>query len=179
MKKHILTLSVALCLAFAGSVSAQNFLPDTLLFVFKLHGQTRKYEMSFRMEHDSLRLYWGIERNLKWQSGSYTVTPEALGRGTRLSFLQPEDGRHVNLVPEETAYFLSRTAYRQLKEHHSFVYNQTTYFLFKEEENEGFPLLHVKDATEGGEMWILDYPQLPLVWRMKNNPLEINWEVNR
>ena len=39
------------------------------------------------------------------------------------------------------------------------------------------PLLHVRDEAEGEEMWILDYPALPLVWRMKDNPLEIDWTV--
>lgn len=179
MKRLILTLSAALCLTFAGSTSAQSLLPDTLLFVFKLHGQTRKYQISFRTEHDSLRLHWGIERNLKWQAGSYLVNPEAIDRGMRLSFLQPEDGRHVKLPPEETAYFLSRAAYRQLKEQHTFVYNQTTYSSAEEDGQAlGRPLIRVKDEAEGAEMWILDCPQLPLVWRMKNNPLEINWEVN-
>src|SRR5574344_2585550 len=26
-------------------------------------------------------------------------------------------------------------------------------------------------------MWILDNPSLPIIWKMKNNPLEIDWEV--
>lgn len=34
-----------LCLGFAGNLLAQNIVPDTLVVVFKLHGQTRKYEM--------------------------------------------------------------------------------------------------------------------------------------
>ena len=38
-------------------------------------------------------------------------------------------------------------------------------------------LLPVVDRHEGGEMWIWDNPSLPVVWRMKNNPLEINWQV--
>ena len=38
-------------------------------------------------------------------------------------------------------------------------------------------LLHVKDDAEGAEMWILDNSALPLVWKMQNNPLEINWEA--
>lgn len=177
MKKYI--ISIVLCLGFTGNLLAQSIVPDTLLFVFKLHGQTRKYEMSFREKQDSLYLYWGIERNLKWQSGSYAMSPESISWGTRLSFLQPEDGKHVKLSPEETVYVLSRSAYKQLKEQHSFVYNRTTYSV--QERNEqalGYPLIHVKDAMEGGEMWILDNPKLPLVWRMRENPLGINWEVS-
>ena len=126
MKKHII-LSVLLCLGFTGSLLAQSIVPDTLLFVFKLHGQTRKYEMSFREKQDSICLYWGIERNLKWQSGSYTMGPKSIEQAVQLSFLQPEDGKHVQLSPEETVYFLSRSAYKQLKEQNTLVYNQTTY----------------------------------------------------
>ena len=39
-----------------GNICAQTSIPDTLLFVFKLHGQTRKYEMSFRKQSDTLRI---------------------------------------------------------------------------------------------------------------------------
>lgn len=134
--------------------------------------------MSFREKQDSLYIYWGIERYLKWQSGSYIISPEAINRGTHLSFLQPENGKHILLSPEETAYFLSRSAYERLKVQHSFVYNQTTYSV--QEGNEqalDCPLIHVKDAVEGCEMWILDNPKLPLIWKIQNNPLEINWEV--
>ena len=178
MKKHII-LSVLLCLGFTGSLLAQSIVPDTLLFVFKLHGQTRKYEMSFREKQDSICLYWGIERNLKWQSGSYTMGPKSIEQAVQLSFLQPEDGKHVQLSPEETVYFLSRSAYKQLKEQNTLVYNQTTYSVLDSNERAlGYPLIHVKDAVEGREMWILDNPKLSLVWRMRNNPLGINWEIS-
>ena len=79
-------LSVLLCLGFTGSLLAQSIAPDTLLFVFKLHGQTRKYEMSFREKQDSICLYWGIERNLKWQSGSYTMGPRVHRAGRTAQF---------------------------------------------------------------------------------------------
>ena len=177
MKKYMI-LSVLLCLGFTGSLFAQSILPDTLLFVFKLHGQTRKYEMSFQEKQDSIYLHWGIERNLKWQSGSYAMGPESVEQATRLSFLQPEDGKHVQLSPEETVYFLSRSAYKQLKEQRTLVYNQTTYSVLDSNEQAlGYTLIHVKDAVEGCEMWILDNPKLALVWRTCNNPLGVNWEV--
>lgn len=179
MKKYII-LSALLCLGlgFTGNLLAQSIVPDTLLFVFKLHGQTRKYEMSFSKKQDSIYLHWGIERYLKWQSGSYAMGPESVNQAVRLSFLQPENGKHVKLSPEETVYFLSRSAYKQLKEQRSFVYNQTTYSILESNEQAlGRPLIHVKDAEEGGEMWILDYAELPLIWRMQNNPLGINYTV--
>ncbi|MDO4165379.1 MAG: hypothetical protein Q4D56_13515 [Bacteroides sp.] len=172
-------LFILLLTSIAGIGRAQTVaVPDTLLFVFKLHGQTRKYQMSFREKQDTLYLHWGIERNLHWQSGSYAMSPQSVREGVRLSFLQPEDGKHVLLPSEETAYVLSRSAYRQLKEQHSFVYNNTRYaYVDASSTVLGMPLIHVRDEAEGGEMWILDYPALPLVWKMQDNPLEINWAI--
>lgn len=176
MKQKI--VMILLLLGFAIGGAAQNALPDTLLFVFKLHGQTRKYEMTFTPKNDALVLNWRILRNLKWQKGSYALTPQAVKKGTVLSFLMPEDGRHVTLPEHETAYILSQQAYRNLKARQRFDYNHTEYILLDSDERVAdFALLHVRDTLEGGEMWILDNPALPLVWSMQNNPLEINWRV--
>ena len=145
--RYLITLLLLLAIATGGA--AQSAVPDTLLFVFKLHGQTRKYDMSFVHK-----------------------------RGTVLSFLMPEDGRHVVLPQEQTAYLLSQEAYRSLKARKSFAYNHTEYELLDSNERAlGFALLHVRDKAEGGEMWILDNPALPLVWSMQHNPLEINWRA--
>lgn len=177
MKKQII-VSFLLCISAAGSLLAQGIVTDSLLFVYSLHGQTRKYQTTFTEKQDTLYMHWGIERYLKWQSGSYAMERKSVEQAIRLSFLQPENGKHVRLSPQETVAILSRAAYRQLKEQNSFVYNQTTYsVLDKEEKALEYPLIHVKDAVEGCEMWILDHPHFPLVWRVRNNPLGINWTV--
>ncbi len=178
MRLHAIFLSVLL-LSFAGGASwAQQAVPDTLLFVFKLHGQTRKYQMSFQNRQDTLVLTWGIERNLHWQTGTYTMLPASTEKAVSLTFLQPEDGRHVTLPAHETAFVLSRKSYRELKAAREFVYNQTRYRLLDTQTQAlDTSLLHVKDDAEGAEMWILDNSALPLVWKMQNNPLEINWEA--
>lgn len=176
MKQKIAMTLLLLGIALGGA--AQNALPDTLLFVFKLHGQTRKYEMTFTPKNDAVVLNWHILRNLHWQTGTYTLTPQALQKATQLSFLMPEDKRHVTLPDDQTAYLLSQEAYRSLKARQRFAYNHTEYELLDSNERAaGFALLHVRDTLEGGEMWILDNPSLPLVWSMQNNPLEINWRV--
>lgn len=171
-------LLLVLLSGLTGGTWAQQAVPDTLLFVFKLHGQTRKYQMSFQARQDTLQLTWGIERNLHWQQGSYTMLPTSTEEATSLSFLMPEDGKHVILPGTETAYVLSRKSFRGLKATHSLNYNQTTYRLIDNKEKAlGHDLLHVKDEAEGAEMWILDNSALPLVWKMNHNPLEINWEA--
>lgn len=178
--KQKIAIALLLLLGTSIGAAAQNALPDTLLFVFKLHGQTRKYEMTFTPRKDSIVLEWRILRNLRWQRGSFTLTPAAMESGTQLSFLMPEDGHRVTLPAHETAYVISRQAYRGLKATRSLAYNGTEYELLDEDSRAaGYALLHVRDRLEGAEMWILDYPALPLVWRMKDNPLEIDWKVER
>lgn len=177
-QKHILLLSLlSLGLNLSG-LQAQTIVPDTLLFVFKLHGQTRKYEMSFHEKNDTLHLDWRILRNLKWQKGSYLMPQNSIGQGNNLCFLQPEDGTTYTLPESETAYILSQRAYRQLKSSGSFCYNGTIYARGdKKGEASGYPLIYCKDQNEGAEIWILDNETLPLVWKMQQNPLNVNWQV--
>ena len=52
-----------------GNVMAQDIITNPLLFVFKLHGQTRKYQFTFNQSNDTLYLHWGIERNTRWEAG--------------------------------------------------------------------------------------------------------------
>ena len=78
MKKRYLLGFLTACLWCTGMLSAQTAVSDTLKFVFKLHGQTRRYQVVFCQQGENIQMNWGIERNLRWQSGSYTMTPEAL-----------------------------------------------------------------------------------------------------
>ena len=172
------TKLIVLCLCFVANLSAQTLMSDTLLFVFKLHGQTRKYEIVFHEKKDTLYLDWRILRNLHWQRGRFIMERGSVEEGNSLTFLQPEDGKHVLLSSQETAYVLSKKAYKQLKETGEMEYNQTKYSLLDKEDCAcSRHLLHVKDKIEGAEMWILDDEKLPLVWKMSNNPLNINWRV--
>lgn len=163
-----------------GTTAARTAPSDsTLLFVFRLHGQTRRYQMSFHpCPHGELRVEWGIERNLHWQSGSFTLPAEAVQQGSRLNFTQPEDGKHLGLQADETSYLLSARAYRELTEKQRFTYNGRTFRLVERgADSKGRPTLRVREDAEGCEMWIWDRSDLPLVLQMQNNPLEIEWRV--
>ena len=105
MKTKLLTLLTLLWMSLAAGAQV---IPDTLLFVFKLHGQTRRFEMSFEEKNDTVSLIWGIERKLKWLSGTYTMMPENVENGSSLSFLQPEDKNHVTLPAGETVFCFMR-----------------------------------------------------------------------
>lgn len=177
MKKIIFILSVILCTSI--KLCAQIIESENLLFVYSLHGQTRKYNTTFYLYNDTLSVRLSIERNTKWQSSEFITLPEALNSGTSLSFLQPIDKNIVTLPKNETFNILSRKAYKELKNRGAFVYSNVAYRIAPTKEilNSKQPLLHVIEDYEGCEMWILDNPSLPIIWKMKNNPLEIDWEV--
>ena len=143
---------------------------------FRLHGQTRRFDVGLLPRGDSLCLEWGIERNLRGWTGSYTMTPEALRNGSRLSFRMPEDGLHVTLDPGETFAVMPAERLLELRDRGRVRFNQTEYRLLDSLETAfSRTLLHAVDVHEGAEIWVWNHPSLPLIWRMQNNPAEVDW----
>lgn len=151
-------------------------------FVFKLHGQTRNYEVCITEKQDTIRFEWRILRNFNWQKGCYKIGRRNVEEGNSLSWLQPVDGCEVALPANETFCFISRSAWKSLKEKGWFVYNGTTYRRVTEEfaeehEYKGKKIIHVLADVDLTNMWILDNENLPLIYKTIDNPLEIDWTV--
>lgn len=144
------------------------------LFTYKLHGQTRKFDVDITEHNDSLKFSYGIQRNLKYWQGSFTMTPKARKHAKSISYLQPIDGQHTTLSDSELFALLSHDIYKQIKKKGTCTWCNTTFRLVASTDN----LLHLIDEAEGTEMWVLDNPNLPLIMKMQNNPVEINWEVS-
>ena len=141
-----------------------------------LHGQKRRFDIELVPHGDSLCVEWGIERNLRGWRGSYTMSPQALEHANRLSFRMPEDGNRLVLGDEETFVLMSRACYRALRDKGRTTFNGTEYRLLDSLEVAcSRTLLHAEDVHEGAEIWVLNNPELPLVWRMEGNPLEVDW----
>ena len=141
-----------------------------------LHGQRRRFDIDVVPRGDSLCVEWGIERNLRGWRGSYTMGPESLESAGKLSLRMPEDGSRLALDAGETFMILPRTHYYALREKGRTLFNGTEYRLLDSLEVAcSRTLLHAQDIHEGAEIWVLNNPSRPLVWRMKNNPLEVNW----
>jgi hypothetical protein len=141
-----------------------------------LHGQKRRFDIGLVPHGDSLCLEWGIERNLRLWRGSYTMTPQAMETGTHLSFRMPEDGNRLILSNSETFMLLPAARYRELWDGGHVTFNGTEYRLLDSLEVAcSRTLLHARDIHEGAEIWVLNKPELPLIWRMQDNPLEVDW----
>ena len=140
-----------------------------------LHGQRRRFDIDLIPKGDSLCLEWGIERNLKGWRGSFTMTPEALENAPMLSLRMPEDGNRLVLA-DATFALMPRSRYLALRDQGRVAFNGTEYRLVDSLEVACCrTLLHAKDIHEGAEIWVLNDPAIPLIWRMKNNPSEVDW----
>ncbi|MCM1451874.1 MAG: GH92 family glycosyl hydrolase [Clostridium sp.] len=144
-----------------------------LRFVFKLHGQTRRYDTNFEWLGDTLAFNWGIERNLKWQSGRFRMLPQAVEGGNVLSMQMPVDGDDALLAANTTAFVLSKKGYEELKNTGATEINGATYRAVSAENG----YIHAKDGSEGAQIWVLDNASMPIVCRMAGNPLEVDWSV--
>ncbi len=156
---------------------------DTLHYVFKLHGQTRSYNVVIEQKKGAMYWQWSIVRNLKTHTGCIITSDQGLSNGTMLSFSQPNDGEQLFLKEDETFGCISQAAFQSLVTEKSFVYNHTIYRLQKEEgsfnlRGRSYPLLKVIADIDGTELWIAKNPTLPLICKVSNSPLSIDWIIN-
>ena len=169
MKRYFIFIVIAFVSVLSLSAECRR---DSVKLTYKLHGQTRRFTAVFTHGADGgIRMDWAIERNLKMWRGSYTMTAAALASARSMSYLMPEDGRHVTLPDGETFALLSRAALEALKTDGTAEWAGTVYRL--KEAKDG--LVYAVDTIEGAEISVLDDADFPLVMSMAGNPLEINW----
>ena len=83
----------------------------------------------------------------------------------------PSDG--IVYEPKGTFAFISRKAYKDLKEKGYFIYDGITWRKIDESD----VTIHVQADIDRTEMWIRQDDSLPLVLVMRNNPLGIDWNI--
>ena len=74
-----------------------------------------------------------------------------------------------------TFAFISRQALRDLQQKGAFVYDGITWRKVSQDVN----AIHVRADIDQTEMWISLTDDLPWVIEMRNNPLGIDWKINR
>ncbi|KAF2336623.1 hypothetical protein [Flavobacterium ginsenosidimutans] len=178
--KNIL-LMIIFCTVYQKG-TAQNYIPTLknntqLHYVCKLHGQTRTLQLTTETSKEEL----AFKLETKGVKSKIVMLSEAVKNGNALSFNQGEYAPVLNLKPNETFFMISQSAYQNLVKNNSFVYNNTTYILDKNEDKNGVLIdgksidaLHVKAQIDETEMWIVKNPEFPLICKIIKNPLGIN-----
>ena len=146
-------------------------------YVFKLHGQTRRFTISIIDQKDTVNVNWSIFRDGILQKGSIRMTGESVKRGTALNWHQPEDGKTYLLPSNETFGIISLQAYHELVQKGSFIYNGVLYKQINDTSSEG--MMHVKAEIDETQMWIALSEKLPVIYEMRDNPLGIDWKIEK
>lgn len=182
MKNIILAF---LFFAFYQTGRSQNYIPTIknnteLHYICKLHGQTRTLQLTAETADNEL----AFKLETRGVKSKIVMLPEAVKNGNALSFNQGEYAPVLNLKPTETFFMISRSAYQDLVKNNSFVYNNTTYVLDKNEDKNGVSIggklidaLHVIAQIDETEMWIIKNPEYPLICKIIKNPLGINFTL--
>ena len=178
-------LAIVFCSLFQ-IVKAQNYIPTIkdkteLNYVCKLHGQTRTLTLTAKMTDDKLVMNLDT-KGVK--NSSIIISQEGLKKGNSLSFNQGEDLQVIVLKPTETFFMISQSAYQDLVKNNQFIYNNTTYILDKNKDQNSVSIdgksvdaLHVIAQIDETEMWIVKNADYPLICKMTKNPLGINWTL--
>ncbi|WP_342645299.1 hypothetical protein [Mucilaginibacter sp. CSA2-8R] len=146
----------------------------------KLHGQTVAMALQVTRLSDSVVLDWKIRNTA---TGRYVALPSAVNKANKLNFVQPEPNTTVTLS-NQTFFFISKEAFKNLISHKSYQYDNTIYDLKGDGKPETITVdgkvisvLHVAARNETTEYWILNNPDFPLLCRIAGNPLGVDAEI--
>ena len=135
----------------------------TAAISFTLNKQHRTWPLSYAWQGDTLVVVC--------KETTY-LTPRAIvENGQNFSWDIPADG-YVHQT-KGTFAFISRKAFKELKEKCSFVYDGITW----RKVDESDVTIHVQADIDRTEMWIKCDEQMPLVLEMRHNPLGIDWII--
>lgn len=179
MKKLLLIL-VAILALMADKTYAQVPVGEKYTFVYNLRTQYRRFNVDFTEKGDTLMLNWNIKMEMYLVTGSYQMLPEARLHATQNNYVMPAPMGVVPVPAHELFALLSADALRDVKSSGKCQFNNTTLVLIDKQTSSldsQKTTLHLKDFDEGYEVWVRDDERFPLIEKMINNPVEIDWEV--
>lgn len=146
-------------------------LSKTLHLDFDLRTQHRHLTLNFEPRADSLLIHWVLPRGSSTINGSYSMSRQALQHARNLCYTMPAPNQTIECGDDALFCMFSIDALRELHQQGNTRYNNTSLQLVAKEGT----LLHLQDPDEGYQLWVHDDETLPIVIRMKGNPVEIDW----
>ena len=146
---------------------------------FNLRKQFRSMNATFsETKEGGIEMQWTQTRDMNTYSGSFVNSAAARAEATRLCYIAPTPGDPVIVPDDELFAFIPTRAFDEMRKEGLFRYNNTEFILDENSEiSMGYKLLHLKDYDEGTEIWVIEDKTFPLICRMKNNPIGIDWEI--
>lgn len=165
-------LSRLLTFLFLLVFSATSFAAErTYYATYKLHGQTRKFELYFTPANDaSLKLRWRMERHGHWREGTYDMSATAIQNADCMNYSQPIDLSHYTLKDNELFMLISNKCFNAKE----FRLNGLEFKTIGEGSNETEVFVNQKT---GCTIEALKEENFHLIMKMEKNPMNINWSV--
>ncbi len=131
---------------------------------FTLNRQHRTWPLAYDWQGDTLLL--------TCKEATYKIPRFIVENGHNFCWDIPADGAVYDA--KGTFAFISRQAFRDLKQKGTFVYDGITW----RKVDESDVTIHVQADIDRTEMWIRYDEEMPLVLEMRNNPLGIDWLID-
>ena len=137
----------------------------SMTMCFVLNRQYRNWQYSWRWKGDSLIV--------SCNTATYAIPRAVVDGAAGFSWLSPQvkNAKYTDVIG--TFGFISHAAYKQLVAKNRFTYDGITWRKVDADNSS----IRVKADKDGTEMWISTIHELPIVMKMKNNPLGIDWEM--
>lgn len=133
---------------------------------YTLNRQYRTWPVSMVWDSDTLCL--------TCNESTYIIPRHVVESSKLFSWKSPYKGRN-KYVCDGTFLFISRNSLRELQTDGMMIYDTITWRTIDTSDG----IIHVKADIDGTEMWIDSNSSLPMVVRMKNNPLGIDWTIRQ
>ena len=132
---------------------------------FTLNKQFRTWPLSYAWQGDTLLV--------RCKEAMYKTPRSVVESGKGFCWDIPSDGAIYDV--KGTFAFISRQALRHLLEKGTFIYDGITWRKMDQDANS----IHVSADIDRTEMWISLNDDLPLIIEIRNNPLGIDWKINK
>ena len=144
----------------------EHFPAPQYMVSYTLNRQYRTWPVSMVWNDDTLYL--------TCNASTFIIPRHVVEDGTMFSWSSPYKGKN-KYVCDGTFLFISRNSLHELQESGTMIYDTITWRATDTSDG----IIHVKADTDGTEMWIDSNSSLPMVLKMMNNPLGIDWTINR
>lgn len=144
----------------------ENLPAPQYMVSYTLNRQYRTWPVSMVWNDDTLYL--------TCNASTFIIPRRVVEDGTMFSWSSPYKGKN-KYVCDGTFLFISRNSLHELQETGTMIYDTITWRAIDTSDG----IIHVKADTDGTEMWIDSNSSLPMVVKMMNNPLGIDWTINR
>jgi len=132
---------------------------------FTLNKQFRTWPLTYRWRGDTLVA--------RCKEAIYLMPRSVVEQSTGFCWDIPSDGTIYQA--QGTFGFISRKAMKELISQGYTVYDGIVWRV----KDKSDATLHVRADIDGTEMWILQNEKFPQVLEMRNNPLGIDWKINK